>query len=38
LRDVFTEILAKRMSVKNLEPVFRGYELDEGKRLNIIAA
>ena len=32
------EILAWRMGVKNLAPVFPGYGLDESKRLGIIAA
>ena len=36
-RDVFAEILAKRMTVARLEPVFPGYALDEKKRLGIIA-
>ena len=36
-RDVFAEILAKRMTVARLEPVFPGHALDEKKRLGIIA-
>ena len=36
-RDVFAEILAKRMTVARIEPVFPGYALDEKKRLGIIA-
>jgi uncharacterized protein (DUF1501 family) len=36
-RDVFAEILAKRMGVKNLASVFPGYELDDKKRLGFIA-
>jgi len=36
-RDVFAEILGKRMGICNLEPVFPGYALDEKKRLGIIA-
>ncbi len=37
-RDVFAEILAKRMGVANLKPVFPGYDLGEKKRLGIVAA
>jgi len=37
-RDVFAEILARRMTVTRLEPVFPGYVLDEKKRLGIVAA
>ena len=36
-RDVFAEILAKRMGFADLTPVFPGYELSEKKRLGIIA-
>ncbi len=36
-RDVFAEILSKRLAVKDLKPVFPGYELVEKKRLGIIA-
>ncbi|HXM77119.1 MAG TPA: DUF1501 domain-containing protein, partial [Thermoanaerobaculia bacterium] len=36
-RDVFAEILSKRMGLKNLAPVFPGYEVDEKKRLGLIA-
>src|ERR1700693_851166 len=36
-RDVFAEILARRMAIGNLAPVFPGYALDEKKRLGIIA-
>jgi len=36
-RDVFAEILEKRMAVKNLAAVFPGYDLDPLKRLGIIA-
>ena len=37
-RDVFAEILGKRMTIAKLESVFPGYVLDEKKRLGIIAA
>ncbi len=37
-RDVFAEILAKRIGVKNLAAVFPGYELDEKKRPGVVAA
>jgi Uncharacterized protein conserved in bacteria len=37
-RDVFAEILAKRMGIVDLAPVFPGYDLDEKKRLGIIVA
>jgi len=37
-RDVFAEILGKRMTIARLESVFPGYVLDEKKRLGIIAA
>ncbi len=36
-RDVFAEILEKRMAVKNLAAVFPGYDLDKKKRLDLIA-
>jgi uncharacterized protein (DUF1501 family) len=36
-RDVFAEILEKRMTIARLESVFPGYVLDEKKRLGIIA-
>ena len=36
-RDVFAEILEKRMGIGNLKPVFPGYDLGERKRLGIIA-
>ena len=36
-RDVFAEILAKRLAIGNLKPVFPGYDCDEKKRLGIIA-
>jgi uncharacterized protein (DUF1501 family) len=36
-RDVFAEILAKRLGIADLKPVFPGYGLDEKKRLGIIA-
>ena len=36
-RDVFAEILGKRMGLKNLAPVFPGYELEERKCLGILA-
>ena len=36
-RDVFAEILARRMGIKNLAPVFPGYGLEEKKRLGIIS-
>jgi uncharacterized protein (DUF1501 family) len=36
-RDVFAEILSKRMGVASLKPVFPGYSLDEKKRLGLIA-
>lgn len=34
--DLFTEILEKRMAMKNLSPVFPGYDFDEKRRLGII--
>ena len=37
-RDVFAEILTKRMGIADLKPVFPGYVLDEKKRLGIIGA
>jgi uncharacterized protein (DUF1501 family) len=37
-RDVFAEILAKRMGITDLGLVFPGYPLDERKRLGVIAA
>jgi uncharacterized protein (DUF1501 family) len=37
-RDVFAEILARRMGIRDLEPVFPGYALDKGSRLGLIAA
>ena len=37
-RDVFAEILAKRMAIVDLKPVFPGYLLEEKRRLGIIAA
>ena len=37
-RDVFAEVLAKRMGIKNLSPVFPGYDLDARKRLGLILA
>ncbi len=37
-RDVFAEILAGRLGVRDLKPVFPGYAIDEKKRLGIIAA
>jgi uncharacterized protein (DUF1501 family) len=36
-RDVFAEILRKRMGLKNLAPVFPGYEVDDKKCLGILA-
>jgi uncharacterized protein (DUF1501 family) len=35
-RDVFAEILSKRNGIRNLAPVFPGYNLDEKKRLGLI--
>lgn len=35
-RDVFAEILAKRMGIGNLAPVFPGYDSDPKKRLGLI--
>jgi uncharacterized protein (DUF1501 family) len=37
-RDVFAEILGRRMGIRNLSPVFPDYRLDEKKRLGIITA
>jgi hypothetical protein len=37
-RDVFAEILEKRMSLRDLKPVFPGYTLDDKKRLGVIVA
>ena len=37
-RDVFAEVLARRMGVANLKPVFPGYALDERNRLGLIAS
>ncbi|HEV2063366.1 MAG TPA: DUF1501 domain-containing protein, partial [Thermoanaerobaculia bacterium] len=37
-RDVFAEILAKRLPIGNLKPVFPGYDCDEKKRLGVITA
>ncbi len=36
-RDVFAEILSKRMGIANLKPVFPGCALDEKKRLGLMA-
>src|SRR5712692_7878851 len=36
-REVFAEILEKRAGIKSLAPVFPGYDLDESKRLGLIA-
>jgi uncharacterized protein (DUF1501 family) len=35
-RDVFAEILSKQNGIRNLAPVFPGYNLDEKKRLGLI--
>jgi uncharacterized protein (DUF1501 family) len=35
-RDVFAEILEKRIGIANLKPVFPGYDLGERKRLGVI--
>ena len=35
-RDVFAELLAQRMGISKLAPVFPGYALDEKKRLGLI--
>ena len=37
-RDVFAEILAKRLGVGSLAPVFPGYALDDKKRLGAVAS
>ena len=37
-RDVFAEVLEKRMGIGNLAPVFPGYDCDEKKRLGVITA
>ena len=37
-RDIFAEVLAKRLGVAKLSTVFPGYALDEGRRLSIITA
>ncbi len=37
-RDVFAEILSRRLGVPDLGPVFPGYAIEEKKRLGIIAA
>jgi uncharacterized protein (DUF1501 family) len=37
-RDVFAEILARRLAVGNLKAVFPGYDCDEKKRLGILTA
>jgi uncharacterized protein (DUF1501 family) len=37
-RDVFAEVLAKRLAIGNLKPVFPGYDLDDKKRLGLIAS
>ena len=36
-RDVFAEILSKRMRIANLRPVFPGYDCDEKKQPGLIA-
>ncbi len=36
-RDVFAEVLAKRMGIANVAQVFPGYDLSEKKRLDLIA-
>ena len=36
-RDVFAEILGKRMGIGKLETVFPGYPLDPTKRLGLVA-
>jgi len=35
-RDVFAEVLAKRMSISGLASVFPGYDCDSSKRLGLI--
>jgi uncharacterized protein (DUF1501 family) len=37
-RDVFAEVLSRRLGVPDLGPVFPGYAIEEKKRLGIIAA
>lgn len=37
-RYVYAEILAKRMTIVDLKPVFRGYPLEEKRRFGIVAA
>ncbi len=37
-RDVFAEILSKRLGIGNLSPVFPGYALEEKRRLGLIVA
>lgn len=37
-RDIFAEVLSKRLGVEKLATVFPGYELDETKRVGLIAA
>jgi len=37
-RDVFAEILVKRMAIADLKSVFPGYALEERKRLGIFSA
>ncbi|MGH9364163.1 MAG: DUF1501 domain-containing protein, partial [Thermoanaerobaculia bacterium] len=37
-RDVFAEILTRRLSVGNLAPVFPGYDCDQKKRLGFITS
>ena len=36
-RDVFAEVLARRMGIADPEPVFPGYALDGKKRLGVVA-
>ena len=36
-RDVFAEILEKRLGITDLKPVFPGYALDRHERLGLIA-
>jgi hypothetical protein len=36
-RDVFAEVLSKRMGLTNLQSVFPGYAFDTKQRLGIIA-
>jgi uncharacterized protein (DUF1501 family) len=35
-RDVFSEILDRRVGVKDLAAVFPGYSLEPGKRLGVV--